>query len=775
MDLATEEDATVARLRDTMAVRSVFVQELWLRDDLHVVANGLVGKRLTLRADMKAILDAFATPTRVGDWVAEAAARTGKPEAGLLAAINDLFGASLLYDVAAGDETEAARRLLASQVVTTEEAMAPLRGGGERNFWWTLDMAKGIGAGEAPPPKHHLKVVFMGACEVQLNLDLFRSLAESEGIRVEALATAATDFAFLAESKPDAVFLGGGEVMSRLFRFPREVAGGAGGAGPGRDAPSAPRGALPETLGPQEVRSLVRQVLGACRRVTSCPILLHNVPVPTSTPLGLADRGRSSFVNLAREVNLLLADVAAELEDVFVVDLDNLYALHGKLRLLDDSISLWGHLGSMTAFRDYWVPTIGRPELHALDPASSLRAFGDSQKLELERLLAREQLDMLKAIRGIGRKKLVIVDLDNTLWPGVLAETESPFGGGALNHGRIDLSPWFGIHEALRALQHRGFLLACCSKNDEAVVRKYWRYPEKSASFLLGLDDFVSHRIDWNEKVDNIRSIVAELDLGIDSVVFIDDNPVERDKVRRYLPEVLVLGDNLFTVRSRLLTGPEFQVPSVTAEAQSRTQMMKEQVERRRAKEEAADPSEYVRSLGVQVEVGPVTDPALLDRVTELVQRTNQFNTTGIRFSKDELRPMLDGQAGRELLAMRVADRFGDHGLVGACVVRGNRLELFVMSCRVIGLGVEKILLGRAVEVTLRRADKVVAAFVPTDRNTPARHLFRDGGFVQVDGSGEGEPSEWIFEPQRFAAEGAMFPWREAEELCSVTPLEARS
>jgi FkbH-like protein len=771
--LSTVDPAHIDRLRDLTLVRSSFVQELWLRDDLYVVANALVGRRLTILGEVKAILDAFATPTRVGDWVVAASKASRKPQSALLAAVDDLLAANLLFDTGAGDEAEIARRILGSQVVTSGEALTPLKAGGERNFAWTLDLAKGIGSTEAPAAKHHLKVVFMGACEVQLNVDLFRELAATEGIRVEAFATAATDFALLAEKKPDAVFLGGGEVISRLFRFPRD-GGSVSAVNRPTGGASLLAGGLPDSLGPEDVRALLRQVLGACRRVTSSPILLHNVPVPTSTPLGLADRGRDSFLNLAREVNLVLADVAAELEDVFVLDLENLYALHGKRRLLDDSISLYGHLGSLTAFRDYWVPTVGRPELHALDPASLLRELGDSGKLELERLLAREQLDMLSAIRGIGRKKLVIVDLDNTLWPGVLAETESPFGGGALNHGRVDLSPWFGIHEALRALQHRGFLLACCSKNDEAVVRKYWRYPERSAPFLLGLDDFVTHRIDWNEKADNIRSIVSELDLGLDAAVFIDDNPVERDKVRRYLPEVLVLGDNLFTVRSRLLTGPEFQVPTVTVESRNRTRMMKEQVGRRRVKEEAVDGDDYVRSLEVRVEVGRVLDPALLDRIAELVQRTNQFNTTGIRFGKDELRALCAGEGGSELFAMRVADRFGDHGLVGACVVVGDRVELFVMSCRVIGLGVERVLLGRAVESVLERSPTVTARFLPTDRNTPARHLFRDGGFVEVAGGNERDSgvTEWVLDGARFAKDGSAFPWREVEDLYHVAPLE---
>jgi hypothetical protein len=126
----------------------------------------------------------------------------------------------------------------------------------------------------------------------------------------------------------------------------------------------------------------------------------------------------------------------------------------------------------------------------------------------------------------------------------------------------------------------------------------------------------------------------------------------------------------------------------------------------------------------------------------------------------------------RELFAMRVADRFGDHGLVGACVMRGNVVELFVMSCRVIGLGVEKILLGRAVEPALERSGVVTASFVPTDRNTPARHLFRDAGFVAAGGAGEGEASRWVLDRGGSGAEGGRLCWRELESLYRISPLE---
>src|SRR5208282_2332803 len=196
-----------------------------------------------------------------------------------------------------------------------------------------------------------------------------------------------------------------------------------------------------------------------------------------------------------------------------------------------------------------------------------------------EGALARTHIDALVTVLGIGRKKCVIVDLDGTLWPGVLAETGSPFAWTPEISGVFSfVGLYFGLHEALKCLKKRGIVLACVSKNDAAVVRELWKYPETyPRERLLTLDDFVTCRINWNDKADNIRSIAEELGFALDAFLFIDDNPVERDRVRQFLPDVEVWDEDLLGLRRALLDDPRLQVAKVTDESLRRTELVKAQ------------------------------------------------------------------------------------------------------------------------------------------------------------------------------------------------------
>ena len=190
-----------------------------------------------------------------------------------------------------------------------------------------------------------------------------------------------------------------------------------------------------------------------------------------------------------------------------------------------------------------------------------------------EAVIAEKHIDALVTVMGIGRKKCVILDLDGTLWPGVLAETGSPFAWTPEISGAFSfIGLYFGLHEALLWLKKRGIVLACVSKNDEATVRELWKYPDHyPTQRLLTPDDFVTWRVNWDDKVGNIRSIAEELGFALDTFLFIDDNPVERDRVRQRLPEVEVWGEDPFSLRRRLLNDPRLQIPVVTAEAASRS------------------------------------------------------------------------------------------------------------------------------------------------------------------------------------------------------------
>jgi FkbH-like protein len=366
-----------------------------------------------------------------------------------------------------------------------------------------------------------------------------------------------------------------------------------------------------------------------------------------------------------------------------------------------------------------------------------------------EAVSARAHLDALVGVLGLGRKKCVIVDLDNTLWPGVLAETGAPFAWEPQVSGVFSfIGLYFGLHEALLCLKKRGIVLACVSKNDETVVRELWKYPDSyPRERLLTLDDFVTHRINWNDKAQNIRAIADELGFADNTFLFIDDNPVERDRVRQFLPEVEVWGEDIYALRRALLDDPRLQVPRLTDESANRTQLVKAQLGRQRLKAETADEQSYLVSLQIRTRIEQMAPDAKFDRVEELFRRTTQFNATGRLFTAAQLKGFAASPQAR-VFALHVSDRFADHGLVGAAVVEAGEITGLVMSCRVLGMGVEHEFVRRIVEAV--GGGEIGATIIPTARNIPVRNIYRDNGFV-LDASGR-----WRWRSAQAVAEPAL-------------------
>ena len=266
-------------------------------------------------------------------------------------------------------------------------------------------------------------------------------------------------------------------------------------------------------------------------------------------------------------------------------------------------------------------------------------------------------------------------------------------------------------------------LLVAVSKNDPANVR--W------AEMALSPDDFVLRQIGWNLKVESITEAARRLELGIDSFVFLDDNPVEREFVRSQLPSVKVLDStDAFTWRSigRLL---QFPNTKDTPEARGRTELYQQQAQRQEALSAAFDYPTMMAALRLTIEFRPAA-ASDLDRVSELMQRTNQFNTTTRRYTRQQLHSFLIGDRYRIYVATLV-DKFGSLGLVVVAIVErlGEEavFDAFVMSCRAMSFQLEQAVV-RLVLDTEPTVIRWTGRFVPTDRNAPASSLFADCGFI---------------------------------------------
>jgi FkbH-like protein len=339
---------------------------------------------------------------------------------------------------------------------------------------------------------------------------------------------------------------------------------------------------------------------------------------------------------------------------------------------------------------------------------------------------------LIAAARGKSRKCLVL-DLDNTLWGGVIGD--DGVEGIALGQGSAAGEAHLALQRYAKALKERGVILAVCSKNDIKIAEAAFRdHPE----MLLKRGDIAVFLANWDDKVTNIRSIAQQLNIGLDSLVFVDDNPMERGHVRSELPMVAVPEmpkDPAHYVRV-LADAGYFEATSFTKEDSERADQYAANAEREGLLNGAGGLDAYLEQLGMTVEFGGVT-PLNLARVTQLINKTNQFNTTTVRMTEQDVQALaMDPKS--VVLQFRLVDKFGDNGLVSVLLAGAGepgQLDIanWVMSCRVFGRQLEDEAMNILVEAARVRGVRTLnAAYLPTAKNGVVRDLFERLGFTRT-------------------------------------------
>ncbi|WP_261559970.1 HAD-IIIC family phosphatase [Frankia tisae] len=346
-------------------------------------------------------------------------------------------------------------------------------------------------------------------------------------------------------------------------------------------------------------------------------------------------------------------------------------------------------------------------------------------------LLARHTAAVIGAQLGVSRKCLVL-DLDNTLWGGVLGE--EGLAGIALGDGPVG-EAFAAFQDYVVELKNRGVVLAVCSKNNDADAKEAF---ERHPAMRLRLRDIASFSACWDDKPTQLRRIAADLGLGLDSLVFVDDNPAEREAVRQLVGEVDVLAlpaDPHGYVRA-LADYPFFETTALTAEDTARTATYRARAELAAAQAAAPSLAEFHRGLDMTATVVGL-DELTLPRVAQLVGKTNQFNLTGRRRGADEI-ARLAADPATAVLCVRLADRFADHGLVAVVIAveAGDALavDTWLMSCRVIGRTLEDEVAGLILAEARRRGlARVVGEYRPTAKNALVADLYERLGFTRVN------------------------------------------
>ncbi len=425
-----------------------------------------------------------------------------------------------------------------------------------------------------------------------------------------------------------------------------------------------------------------------------------------------ANKTEVSFVFQLRKLNFLLMQGCQQVKNVYLIDLDMIQSQYGRKQFADPKL--------------YYIAKM----------PISLEVLPETAKRVLATILT---------LRG-SFKKCVVCDLDNTLWGGVIGDdglNGIQIGELGSGHAFSELQMW------LKDLKNRGILLAVCSKNNLENARlPFEQHPE----MVLKLDDFSMFVANWEDKSGNIRNIQQTLNIGMDSLVFLDDNPFERNLVRSLIPEICVpeLPEDPALYLQYLRSLNLFETASYSADDAKRTQQYQEASQRRSFETSFTSYEDYLQGLEMKAVAAPF-DAFYTPRIAQLTQRSNQFNLRTIRYTEAQIEAVMQDDRHLTLYFM-LKDKFGDHGLISVVILDKQDSEtLFVsewlMSCRVLKRGMEEFIVNKMVETAKNHGfKKIIGEYIPTPKNAMVKDLYETMGFTRV-------------EETQFEADVAAFPF----------------
>lgn len=411
-----------------------------------------------------------------------------------------------------------------------------------------------------------------------------------------------------------------------------------------------------------------------------------------------ASKTQSSFLYQVKKLNFLLMNGAQEVKNVFLMDLNYIEMQHGRTEVYDDKLYYIAKMPLSTAIL---------PEV------------------------AKQVTDIVKAIFG-HIKKCVITDLDNTLWGGVIGDDGLEgiqIGELGLGHAFEEFQMW------LKELKMRGIILAVCSKNNEDTAKEpFLSHPE----MVLKLNDFSMFVANWEDKASNIRYIQETMNIGMDSIIFLDDNPFERDQVRSMIPDITVpeLPEDPAMYLSYLKSLNLFETASYSESDKDRTRQYQAESRRIVSRQQYQNYDEYLKSLGMVAVVKPF-DKFQYPRIAQLTQRSNQFNLRTVRYTEAEIEALAADQHFLTLYFM-LKDQFGDHGLISIAILKKQDDETlfmhnWLMSCRVLKRGMEEFIINQVIETARENGyRKVIGEYIQTPKNAMVKDIYAKLGFKEL-------------------------------------------
>lgn len=351
------------------------------------------------------------------------------------------------------------------------------------------------------------------------------------------------------------------------------------------------------------------------------------------------------------------------------------------------------------------------------------------------KFLNRYALEISKAIRALlgQAKKCLVLDCDNTLWGGVVGE--EGLHGIKLDCNEYPGKAYYDFQKTVLQLVARGILVTLCSKNNEADV---WEVLDKHPYCLLKRSHLAAWRVNWENKVQNLEELAKELNLGINSFVFIDDNPMECDVVAKLIPDITVLQvpKKLYIYPRILWETGLFDSISVSEEDGKRTGMYQQELVRKQYQHQYNNVNEYLASLDIKAYIHRAM-PSQIPRIAQLTQKTNQFNLTTRRYSEIEIDTLMQAKEQYFVCTLQVTDKFGDLGLTGIFIAKRDKekifIDTFLLSCRILGRQLEKAFLWQCIGMVEQewKSSQWWAEYVPTVKNEQVADFWLQVGFVE--------------------------------------------
>ena len=450
-----------------------------------------------------------------------------------------------------------------------------------------------------------------------------------------------------------------------------------------------------------EIKKLVEAFLDN----SNSKLVITNFQIPVYSPYGINEQKEDfGMKQLVYEINNKIRHELKDQSLVFIYDFNEFVMKFGEYNVFN--------------YQDYF--------------------FGDI-KISIDYIpkFADELLRYVNAVMGI-TKKCIVLDLDNTLWGGVIGE--DGFDNIKLGDDPVGRS-FVEFQKRLLALNQRGIILAINSKNNfEDAMEVIKKHP----SMILREDNFACMKINWDDKVTNLQEISKELNIGLDSMVFFDDDLINQEFVKTSLPEVLVVElPNDSSQFAQIITKmKEFDVLKITEEDVKRNEMYLVQKKRTELKNKIVDFDEFLKQMNIEVNIKKA-DSFTIPRISQLTLKTNQFNLTTKRYQQEEI-SSFSSDKDRIIECVQVSDKFGDNGITGVYIIEKKDskewiIDTFLLSCRIMGRKVEEAMLYQIIEKAKNLGiKKIKGKFIPTKKNKPAENFYSDCGFKK-------EGDYWVF------------------------------